>query len=159
HCAADQANGATCTGDAQCANGHCIDGYCCDQLCNAPCMACSNAKKGYGNNGVCQDVAAGADPDNDCTADAQNSCQKDGSCAGNGACTLYGLGVKCGDATCSGSTLTGQICNGFGLCVGGTVSACPNLLVCGSSSSCLANCADDNGCVQPNAYCAATQCH
>jgi hypothetical protein len=118
-------------------------------------MACSAAKKGAGADGVCENVAKDTDPDNDCSADAPATCKKTGTCDGAGACSLYGLGTPCGAAICTGSTLTGKQCNGFGICVDGQTSSCDPFVCLGSS--CSQTCGDDNGCV-PSAYCVASKC-
>jgi MYXO-CTERM domain-containing protein len=154
HCAADQANGAACSKNSQCKNGNCVDGVCCDQPCAELCQACSAAKKGSGSDGVCGNVKAESDPDNDCSADAPTTCQSDGHCDGQGACKKYGLGTVCGATECSGSQLTGHQCNGLGACVDGQSSCVPYVCL---TSSCSASCGDDNGCVG-GTYCAGSTC-
>jgi hypothetical protein len=77
-CVATQANGAVCTLGAQCSSGFCVDGVCCNDACNAGCQACTAAKKGSGANGACGNIAAGTDPDNECTGIL--------NCNGAGAC-------------------------------------------------------------------------
>lgn len=57
--------GATCSLNSECQSGFCVDGNCCNSLCQGACQACSNAKTGVGN-GLCDDVVAGTDPDNEC---------------------------------------------------------------------------------------------
>jgi hypothetical protein len=39
-----------------CSSGSCVEGLCCDTTCDGACMACSAAKKGSGNDGVCGPV-------------------------------------------------------------------------------------------------------
>ena len=67
-------------------------------------------------NGVCGPVATGTDPDNDCPVDpAERAVSAPANATGPAAASCYGLGTVCGAATCSGSTLTGQQCNGSGI--------------------------------------------
>ncbi|MEB2313028.1 MAG: hypothetical protein OZ921_01585 [Sorangiineae bacterium] len=155
HCTTDQDNGAACTGASQCKSGFCVDGVCCAQACGGACMACSAAKTG-GADGTCAAVTKGIDPDNDCAADTPNTCKQDGECNGAGACELYQLGVQCGAGVCTGATLTGQQCDGFGVCASGLTSSCPNLYTC-QGNACGNSCADDAGCVA-TAYCAGGTC-
>ena len=155
HCVADQGNGKSCTKGSQCANGSCVDSVCCDQACSGACQACSAAKKGSGNDGVCGSIKVGTDPDNDCSADAPTTCKNDGACDGKGACKKYELGTACGANQCSGAQLTGRQCDGAGNCVDGKTSSCAPY-VC-LSSSCGTACGDDNGCVA-GSYCAGSQC-
>jgi hypothetical protein len=155
HCVADQGNGKSCTKASQCANGNCVDGVCCDQACAGGCQACSAAKKGTGNDGVCGNVVKDSDPDNDCSADAPTSCKNDGGCDGKGACKKYDSGTACGATQCSGSQLTGRQCDGLGNCVNGQTSSCAPY-VC-LTSTCATGCGDDNGCVG-GSYCAGSEC-
>src|SRR5688500_5072252 len=50
--------GAPCTAADGCASGFCIDGVCCDADCPQACGACSAAKKGSGDDGVCGPIGA-----------------------------------------------------------------------------------------------------
>ncbi len=154
HCVPDQGNGSSCTKASQCSTGNCVDGVCCDQGCAGLCQACSAARKGSGSDGVCGNVKADTDPDNDCSADAPTTCQNDGNCDGQGACKRYGPGTVCGATQCSGSQLTGYQCDGLGQCKD-QASAC-NPYVC-LTSSCAESCGDDNGCVG-GTYCAGSTC-
>jgi MYXO-CTERM domain-containing protein len=155
HCAADQSNGATCAIGSQCVSGNCVDGVCCDQACAGPCQACSAAKKGGGNDGVCESVHEGTDPDNDCDIEPPSTCAKDGTCNGAGDCRKYGQGTACGPNLCAGSTLTGQQCDGFGACASGQTTQCDPFVCVGTS--CAVSCADDAGCVA-TAYCGNNLC-
>ncbi|MCC6213656.1 MAG: hypothetical protein IT376_02220 [Polyangiaceae bacterium] len=155
-CILDLPNGAACAGSSQCTSGNCVDGVCCDQACTGGCRACSAVAKGAGADGTCEPVLAGTDPDDDCSVEDPTSCQKDGQCDGAGACRLYGLGTVCGSATCAGSTLTGNQCNGLGSCVPGSVSTCAPYN-CASGSSCGVVCATGADCV-PGSYCAGGAC-
>jgi len=78
-------------------------------------MACSAAKRGGGYNGQCGTIAAGTDPDNECT---------NAECNGSGACNLgQGLsnGSTCSQASqcTSGNCADGVCCDTActGLCV------------------------------------------
>jgi hypothetical protein len=155
HCAPDQGNGKSCTKASQCANGNCVDGVCCDQACSGTCQACSAAKKGAGKDGVCGNIAADSDPDNDCAADAPSTCKSNGDCDGQGACKKYLAGTECGANQCSGSQLTGRQCDGLGNCGNGQTTSCAPY-VC-LTSSCATGCGDDNGCVA-GSYCAGGAC-
>ena len=64
-------NGATCSGNGQCLSDFCADGVCCNSVCDGSCRACSNEKTGT-SDGVCNDVKAGTDPDNECPG--SNTC-------------------------------------------------------------------------------------
>lgn len=153
-CQPDQNDGATCSNNSQCKNGHCVDGVCCETACTANCQACSAAKKGSGVDGTCDNVKVGTDPDNNCSADAPTSCQQNGFCDGQGACQVYSAATGCGASTCSGSTLTGHHCNGFGKCVDGETSCLPYLC---AGSTCPTSCANDNACA-PGSYCSGNKC-
>ncbi len=155
-CATDQTNGKGCTSASQCVSGNCTDGVCCDQACDGVCQACSAAKKGQGTDGTCGPVVTGADPDNDCSAEAPASCGQDGNCDGAGACKKYGTTTVCGATTCSDSvTSTGHLCDGFGLCVDGTSTGCTPYKC--SSGACGTTCATDTDCVSTH-YCAGGTC-
>ncbi len=154
-CETKLANGADCTRGAMCQGGICTDGKCCDQLCDGPCEACSAAKKGAGTDGNCAPIAAGGDPDNDCTAEAPSSCGLSGACDGTGGCALYGQGTACGSATCTGTTRTGFGCTGFGACEPNQSSDCGAYVCCGSD--CCSSCADGSSC-SPGHFCAGGAC-
>src|SRR5262249_34963350 len=66
--------GQACKTSGQCPNGNCVDGFCCNSACTGGCMACSKAKKGYGNDGVCEAIQAGTDPNNECPKLAASTC-------------------------------------------------------------------------------------
>ena len=66
-CIPDKGNGSLCSAPDECISGNCVDGVCCDQPCGGTCEACTQALKGPGtSDGVCEPVAGGTDPDNDC---------------------------------------------------------------------------------------------
>ncbi|HMY17251.1 MAG TPA: VCBS repeat-containing protein, partial [Polyangium sp.] len=120
-------NGVPCTSTAECISNYCADGFCCGNICNLSCMACSNAKKGYGFNGVCENISNGQDPDNECGL----------SCNGSGACVKAPNGTSCSSAAecTSGHCIDGVCCNNA--CTG----ACNACDVPGSIGTCTANCA------------------
>jgi hypothetical protein len=155
-CKPDEPSGGTCTANSQCQSGFCVDGVCCSTECSGPCQACSAAKKGTGANGTCGPIAQGTDPDNDCAVDAPGTCQRTGDCNGTGACELYGLGTVCGAATCSGSTLSGQQCNGSGTCAAGQSASCAPYL-CAGSNSCGTGCSTNADCMTGN-FCIGGVC-
>ena len=51
-CTPTLADGRTCNGDNQCANGHCVSGVCCASTCNAACFTCAT--------GTCLPTTVGA---------------------------------------------------------------------------------------------------
>ncbi|MCA9644075.1 MAG: FG-GAP repeat protein, partial [Myxococcales bacterium] len=79
----------TCFDGIECTTGNCVDGVCCDLPCAGTCEACSAAKKGYGEDGVCEPIQAGLDPDEECPADptAANACAPESACSGDASCS------------------------------------------------------------------------
>ena len=92
---------SACSVDGECFSTHCVDGVCCDQACDQPCTACSAAAKTYGVDGVCEVVAAGFDPHQDCDDSGSPSCQENGSCDGAGSCQMYPVQKDCQAENCS----------------------------------------------------------
>ncbi|MBK9260176.1 MAG: hypothetical protein IPM54_10105 [Polyangiaceae bacterium] len=110
-------NGAVCSSAGDCLSGYCADGYCCGNACTGSCMACSAAKKGGGVNGQCGPIAAGTDPDDECTG---------GECTGAGACTAP-VGLENGSACSAGSQCASGNCVDKVCCdtaCSGTCEAC-----------------------------------
>ncbi|WP_437878863.1 hypothetical protein [Sorangium sp. So ce513] len=66
-----------CSTSSECPSGFCVDGVCCDTACGGRCVACSAAKKGWGDDGTCDRIAC-ANPDGECAGDLV--------CIGNGTC-------------------------------------------------------------------------
>jgi hypothetical protein len=98
-------NGDTCALGTECVSGFCADGVCCSAACTGPCLACTATKKGSGVNGVCGNIGAGLDPDNECFGGS--------SCSGSGACLLAANGTACtaGGECTSGFCVDGVCCN------------------------------------------------
>lgn len=144
-----QPNGAACTADTDCKNGHCADGVCCDTACKDACHACNIGTL----KGTCSPVASGSAPamgHPSCGPDPASSCMRDGSCDGAGACRLYVGGTMCGAASCNSTTnmLTAQsTCDGAGHCVAGVTGTCAPY-VCQSATACYTSCSGaSTGCV------------
>jgi len=136
-------NGAACSSGNTCSSGNCVDGLCCDTACSAKCQACSAAKKGSGVNGVCGNIAAMTDPDNECPL---------GNCNGSGACgssILLGSGAACASAAqCASNYCVDGVCcdNGCsGACnacnVSGQVGTCSEIF----PGACAAQCSGEIG--------------
>ena len=129
------ASGGACATATGCASGFCVDGVCCDTACGGLCQACSAARKGSGADGVCGPVGLGADPDDECPQQAVSTCGTSGACNGQGACSLYAAGTTCVAGSCSGATATAaSLCDGSGVCLPGSTTACPAGDVCDPSS-------------------------
>jgi hypothetical protein len=146
-CVPKGGKGASCDDGDECAEGHCVDGVCCESACDGGCEACSTLVKGAGDDGECEPVAAGGDPDDDCSEQAPETCGRTGACDGSGECQLRAAGVSCGSSVCDVSTAKGQICDGEGACIASETGvdcapyacaggACQN--PCTAPSDCLA---------------------
>lgn len=148
--------GTACAVNADCNSGLCVDNVCCDTDCTGLCEACSNSKKGFGPDGVCQFISTGLDPDNDCMSDGPTSCGKTGQCDGSGACEIRALGTPCGSPTCTGTIVETRICDGSGFCLPtGTGQNCaPYACVNGA---CKSHCATNADCASGYA-CVMGQC-
>ncbi len=169
-CVSRQSPGASCTRAAECALGNCVDGVCCETACGGRCQACSNARKRQGADGACGPIAAGEDPDDECTQDAKATCAQTGACNGAGACATWAAGTDCGNGgnVCTGNLVVGKVCSGVGACtnatsgvdcgaqrcVGGVCAACataadcsnPAASYCGAGGQCLAKKAQAAAC-------------
>jgi hypothetical protein len=151
-CKVTKALGTTCAAAAECGSGFCSpDQVCCDKACTDACTACVKVSTGLAD-GTCGPVQLGQDPHDDCAADANGSCGKDGTCDGKGGCHLTASGTPCGSASCSGSTFTpGKTCNGTGTC-----AAAGSPVDCGQNActtdGCKTACASDADC-GTTAYC------
>lgn len=96
--------GKKCLVSADCETGACADGVCCTDLCTGVCDACSAAKKGQGEDGICEPVKLGPEPDGACPAGK--------SCDGQGTCKADVGQICVGAADCaSGSCVDGYCCD------------------------------------------------
>jgi len=67
----------------------------------------------------------GSDPHDDCQAQAESSCGRDGECDGSGDCRLWPAGTVCEAARCEDDIEHApDLCNGQGACQDGGSSAC-----------------------------------
>ncbi|MFO0679789.1 MAG: hypothetical protein U0169_24910 [Polyangiaceae bacterium] len=147
--------GTACSANATCGpNGTslCVDGVCCDTPCTGLCQACTSAKKGSGANGTCGPIAAGSDPDSECSAQSASSCGSTGMCDGANACQFHPAGTVCRPAvgpcdvqeTCPGG---GASCpSDQGMC-GGMCGGCGNGSACGSNEDCSSGMCNEGTCV------------
>jgi len=159
-----------------CLNGFCADGVCCDQACTGTCLACTSALKGGGPNGVCGNVKAGTDPQNECAngvcsagvckAGLGDACNSSSDCLNNEACVD---GVCCEtacDTECYACNLSGQkgLCMPVpagwndGMCVEGNTETCDGSgsckgdvgAVCALANQCASNsCSVTLQCAEP----------
>ena len=122
-----RALGSACQVASDCTSRYCVSGMCCDSACTASCQSCFSALTGS-TNGFCQPVKSGqADP--------------------------QGL---CGTPICSGTTLTGGVCNVNGGCQTGSVSCAP--FACnGQGTGCNMMCSSASECA-PGASCEGVTC-
>jgi hypothetical protein len=156
NCVAKKQNGDNCTNDSQCLSGNCPgdDSVCCDAACGALCAACLMTKTGS-PNGQCANVSAGQDPDTECGDTGAASCGVAGmGCSGTGpSCVLYDNTTECVAPVCSaGQQTTAGMCDGVGMCVLGTTSACAPYLCNGGASACITSCGSAADCIA-NHYC------
>lgn len=152
------ANGATCTTGSDCGSNFCVDGRCCDTACEGECVACSNMKKGQGEDGICGPVKKGLNLDNECKAAGTQGtlCYVTGYCDGTGSCDRK-LGVTCTVQKCLNATtqLNAGLCDGLGACIAQGTSPCGSY-VC-KDSACLAECTDLSDCA-PGYVCLDKHC-
>ena len=150
--------GLTCTAGTDCTSGFCADDICCDEACTGECVACSNEKKGKGADGACGPVAADTDPDDECEAQAQDTCGNDtGNCNGESSCSKFPYGLPCGISPfCAANTQKSQdYCDGLGACVDGGMAPCEPYLCDGDV--CGTTCGSDADCTATS-YCDMGQC-
>ncbi|WP_436626239.1 hypothetical protein [Sorangium sp. So ce136] len=152
--------GSACMLSKECSMDQCVDGYCCNSECLGLCMACSNSIKGTGENGYCEPIAVGADPQSECGDDAASSCQRNGACDGGGQCQIYSASTPCSSPTCNednSSVINADRCNGRGVCIDlGTTDCFPSLCIDGA---CAHDCSrlGDAACAT-DAYCNGRIC-
>jgi MYXO-CTERM domain-containing protein len=148
--------GSACKSNSQCTSGICADGFCCNVACNGACEACSADKKGYGADGVCQDIQAGTDPDDECPSESAQTCKLSGMCDGKGACSVHPAGTSCGASSCADGKVTGQVCDGQGACTSAQQPvSCFPFTQCADASTCAVSCGSDSECT-PDHFCDAT---
>ena len=151
-----QGLGTACTAGTECTSGFCVDGVCCNTACTGVCTACSAAMKGQGADGTCGNVAAGLNPNSDCTMMPASTCGTTGVCDGTGACQLYAAGTTCAAPSCNGETHTNaSTCDGLGNCNAGTMTSC-SPYVC-TVGGCKTSCASDADCIATD-FCSGGVC-
>jgi hypothetical protein len=104
-------DGEPCTQNTDCLHEFCVDGVCCENDCGGTCKACSNAKTGA-PNGVCVDMKAGDDFEDECPG--SDTCAEGVCRCQNGAIDMGETGADCG-----------------GACV-----PCPGVWSCGAGAGC-----------------------
>ena len=140
-----KARGHACSGAPECASGFCSDGVCCESSCGGACEKCNRP----GRLGFCDAVEFGADPDNECSAEAASTCGRTGSCSGSRSCQLYPSGTVCNAASCTGYTAqSADTCNGSGTCVDKGTKSCSPYMCSAGTADCATHCTDDSGCVR-----------
>ncbi len=151
--------GDGCSSNGECVTGFCTDGNCCDTACDGLCEACSAEKKGSGDDGVCEPVMPGTDPDDDCDTipGSTNPCQADGFCDGQGQCRQSAAqGTKCADTSCTNGIEQIFQCDGAGSCESQPGSCTP--YVCAAEGDlCLTACSSDEQCAT-SYRCQSSQC-
>lgn len=158
-CQPKKAAGATCQTANQCASGYCVDGVCCENACTSKCQACSNVKKGAGEDGKCEPILADRDPDEECDADPASSCQYRGTCDGTGGCALHRKGTACGATQCNGNSVVGQVCDGAGSCVFDPAGAACAPFACNALfGTCNSSCTTSSDCATGDYFCEAGVC-
>ncbi|HVJ18941.1 MAG TPA: hypothetical protein VM686_26150, partial [Polyangiaceae bacterium] len=169
--------GSSCFDDSECASGFCADvgigdlesgavpsgdpipGVCCDQDCTGECTACKASLKQKGQDGKCETVTPNTDERDDCPQDTSNVCGLNGLC-GNGSCALTPNGASCGESSCVGNSVQGQICNGNGTCIDSPGTTACEPYVCSEASgegACTNPCQNDDEC-QNGYYCSSGTC-
>ncbi|AKT40014.1 kelch repeat-containing protein [Chondromyces crocatus] len=148
--------GQPCQTALDCGSGFCSDNVCCDGACSTSCVACSTAKKGGGQNGLCGPVAVGTDPDDDCAVEIA-TCGNTGACNGSGACQKRQAGTPCSPASCNGPEILNPVdtCDGQGQCVDTAPQDCGAYRCVGQA--CLSQCFVDQECLT-RAYCSGGTC-
>jgi uncharacterized protein (TIGR03382 family) len=137
-----------CTIHAECTSGRCHDGICCNTVCTGACRACTADKKGHGEDGVCEPVADGTDPNGDCAGLGSGMCAADGSCA-SGRCVLPTTGMECAQAGCIDETTAGRaaVCSASGTCPTQGTTRCTPYRCDDTSGTCRTTCGRDADCV------------
>jgi hypothetical protein len=151
-CRTKSAPGAACATPDACLSGACVEGVCCDGSCTGKCQACTAMNKVAGPDGECGFARAGVDPHGDCPDDGPASCDRDGTCDGQGQCRVYPAGFVCLTTGCDGNVATGYQCDGSGTCAGVAPQDCGRYRCV--DGACTTSCAADADCAA-DAYCEA----
>ena len=148
-----------CTSGSDCASNRCYDGICCDSICSGTCDACTAALKGYGEDGVCEPIMDGLDPDNECPMVGSGTCAAEGVCNGSGSCHAMSEGTVCGAGGCTDNlTLTSEaLCDQNGECTPSQVVDCAPYLCDSSTDQCTTSCTSDSDCA-PGLQCSGSTC-
>lgn len=158
-CLPKKAQGSDCTAQEQCGSGlFCSDGVCCNAQCTSKCEACKAANKESGaDSGICGAAKKGTNPGNICVK-ATDPCGEQATCSGVvGQCALAAATTSCGPTTCSGTAVSGKICDGNGNCVDQTNAQC-SPYVC-QGGACTSPCTVDANCItNPAHYCQGGFC-
>jgi len=148
--------GVACSASSQCSSGFCDDAVCCNRDCGGPCVSCAAP----GTVGTCVSVPAGMlGRSGDCPVELPQSCGRDGTCDGSGACRLWGLGTTCVPGQCESDAIVGaKICDGRGNCRTGPTQICAPYTCDPGTSWCRTDCTTDEDC--PGSTCEPTgRCH
>ncbi|MCU0658788.1 MAG: hypothetical protein MUF64_27075, partial [Polyangiaceae bacterium] len=159
-CIGDKGQGSECERNTECSSGFCVDGVCCSEACAGTCQACKGSlKEGGGPDGVCGLARSGLDPHNDCEAEPEQSCDKNGLCDGKGSCALHDAGTPCQAPTCvsdvQGVRVASFACDGSGTCNPASSVSC-QAFGC-EAGACGSSCAIDADCA-PGAFCDGGAC-
>jgi hypothetical protein len=154
-CTALLANGAPCASAGSCASASCVDGVCCDEACTYQCGSCLTIHTTQ-PNGTCAPILSGADPDDECTADAAECSQS--ACNGDFMCQPAAGGTVCRPS--NGVCDIQEICNGLvtGCPPDSTVAfgaPCGIGMACGFTGECQV---DFGGACQQASDCASLYC-
>lgn len=160
-CVAQKDNGEACGENEVCASGFCPsdDGVCCNENCTDTCEACTAAKTG-GEDGVCGVIAAGEDPDVECSDQGAETCGAMGmGCNGDAAapgCVLYPADTVCASAGCMNAQISATWeCDGDGTCVADSPTDCAPYACDDAGTGCETQCQDHTDC-DDNNYCNTT---
>ena len=148
-CDAPLADGAGCTTNTDCINGHCTEGYCCNSACPGGCESCALS----GSLGKCTAKPPASAPRiaNTCSQTAPSSCGTDGMCNGTASdtntnvCEFYDSTNSCTASSCPQDThFKYTACDKSGACKGKQV-ACPAGYLC-TGGTCATSCTGDSSC-------------
>jgi hypothetical protein len=137
-------DGSKCGCTEECESGFCVDGVCCNTACDDLCRACNVP----GSPGICSFIPAGSPPalPGQCEADAPESCGRDGTCDGAGACRKHPDGTACKAGRCEGSAVVGAGVCADGACQDGPTVPCSPFACDPSAGRCFATCSSAREC-------------